>query len=170
MALDNNGELSAQELRKVPGVPSQTRLKQGACAVIECVQHIPCDPCQQACPSGAITVEDHITSLPFLDPNKCSGCGVCIPSCPGLAIFVVDLNYSKRMARITIPYEFLPIPKKESKITVMGRRGEELCDSQVLGIKRPREYDQTAVISFLVPKKYAMRARHLKVKTSDSQK
>jgi hypothetical protein len=72
------------------------------------------------------------------------------------------------MARITIPYEFLPIPKKASKITVMGRRGEELCDSQVVGIRSPREYDNTAVISFLVPKKYAMRARHLKVKTSDS--
>ncbi len=69
MALDRNGELSAQELRRVPGVPSRTRLKQGACAVIECVQRIPCDPYQQACPSGAITVEDHITSVPFLDPN-----------------------------------------------------------------------------------------------------
>lgn len=58
----------------------------------------------------------------------------------------------------------------QCKITVMGRRGEELCDSQVVGMRRPREYDNTAVISFLVPKQYAMRARHLKVKPSDSQK
>ncbi len=170
MALEKDGELSVEELKKVPGIPSYKRLKQGACAVIECAQLIPCNPCHQACPSGAITIEGPITNLPFLDPNKCIGCGTCIPSCPGLAIFIVDLNYSKGMARITIPYEFLPIPKKGSKITVMGRKGEELCDSQVQSVKRAQKYDHTAVISFLVPKKYAMRARHIRTKGLDSEK
>jgi Fe-S-cluster-containing hydrogenase component 2 len=169
MVLKKDGDLSAEELRKVPGVPSQRRLKQRPCAVIECVQHIPCDPCQEACPSGAITIEGHITNLPVLDPEKCTGCGTCIPSCPGLAIFLVDLTYSKHKARISIPYEFLPSPKKGTKISVTGRKGETLCDSQVQSVRKPQKYDHTAVISFLVSKKYAMRARHIKIKGSDAE-
>ncbi len=168
MPLEKDGELSAEELKKVPGIPSNRRLRQGPCAVIECAQLIPCDPCQQACPSGAITIKGPITSVPVLDANKCTGCGTCIPSCPGLAVFMVDLNYNKRMARISIPYEFFPIPKKGTRISVTGRKGERLCDSQVQSVRKPQKYDHTAVISFLIPKKYAMRARHIRIKGSSS--
>jgi hypothetical protein len=81
---------------------------------------------------------------------------------------MVDLNYNKRMARISIPYEFLPIPKKGTRISVTGRKGERLCDSQVQSVRKPQKYDHTAVISFLIPKKYAMRARHIRIKGSSS--
>lgn len=170
MALEKDGKLSPRELKKVPGIPSHQRLSQGPCVVIECAQPIPCNPCVKACPSGAITIEGGITNLPVLASDKCSGCGVCIACCPGLAIFLVDATYGKGMARISIPYEFLPIPQKRSKIAVLGRGGEELCESEVVSVRNPKEYDHTAVISFLVPKKYAMAARHIKPKESESEK
>ena len=44
MPLEKDGELSAEELRKVPGIPSHRRLRQGPCAVIECAQLIPLRP------------------------------------------------------------------------------------------------------------------------------
>lgn len=100
----------------MPGVPSYSRMKERACAVIECAQTIPCNPCVKACPSGAIKIKGSITNPPVLDLNKCSGCGTCIPSCPGLAIFVVDFNYNKKMAQISIPYEFLPVPREGMKL------------------------------------------------------
>ena len=77
-----------EELRKVPGFPSEERMRKGPVAVIECVQEIPCNPCQAACPKKAITIGENITHLPVLDQEVCIGCGICISRCPGLAIFV----------------------------------------------------------------------------------
>ena len=164
MSLDKDGVLSPQELKRIPGVPSHQRLKQGPCAVIECAQPIPCNPCEKACPSDAIKVGVPITNVPILDANKCSGCGMCIPSCPGLAIFVVDLTYDEKMAKVSIPYEFLPIPKKGDKIIVLGRKGEKLCDSRIISTKNLKRYDRTAIVSFTVPKEYVMEARHIEIK------
>jgi len=164
MALEKDGKISLQELERAPGVPSYERLKQGACAILECTQRIPCNPCEKACPSGAIKIGHPITNLPILDDSKCSGCEQCIPSCPGLAIFVVDLDYNEQMSRISIPYELLPVPKKGNKIVIIGRGGEKLCESRVLNVRNPQRYNHTAVISFLVPREYAMRARHIKLK------
>ena len=39
-----------------PGIPSEERMKLGPVACIECLQQIPCNPCEEACPRGAITV------------------------------------------------------------------------------------------------------------------
>ena len=47
---------SKDELAKIPGVPSENRIKKGPVACIECVQEIPCNPCEEACPYGAISV------------------------------------------------------------------------------------------------------------------
>ena len=88
MTLEKDGVLSPEGLAKLPGMPSKERLEQGAVAVIECAQEIPCDPCEGACPAGAIHVGELITNLPALAADKCTGCGLCIPVCPGLAIFL----------------------------------------------------------------------------------
>ena len=111
------GVLSKRELKILPGLPSEERLKKGPVAVIECNQEIPCNPCVAACPREAIKVKA-LTSLPELDEDRCNGCGSCIAPCPGLAIFVVDMSYSEREAVVMLPYEFLPYPK-------VGERGND---------------------------------------------
>lgn len=78
---------SLEELINSPGFPSEEEMKKRPIAVIECVQGIPCNPCETACPFGAIEVGEPITNLPRLLTDKCQGCGLCIPACPGLAIF-----------------------------------------------------------------------------------
>lgn len=40
---------------------------------------IGCGICQKNCPSGAITVENHLAKV---DYTKCTGCGVCKEKCP----------------------------------------------------------------------------------------
>ena len=57
------GVPSQDELSRCPGVPTETRVKLGRVACIECVQEIPCNPCEGLCKFGAITIGEQITYL-----------------------------------------------------------------------------------------------------------
>ncbi len=78
--------------------------------LIDCKEHIPCNPCQFACPTHAIVVGEDITELPHADPEKCVGCGACVAACPGQACFLIDPDFSESEATIDFPYEYLPLP------------------------------------------------------------
>jgi Fe-S-cluster-containing hydrogenase component 2 len=152
------GVLSKKELRALPGLPSERRLKKGPVAVIECNQEFPCNPCMGACPRGAIRVET-LTSLPELDEDRCNGCASCIAPCPGLAIFVVDMNHSEREGVVMFPYEFLPYPKAGERVDALDRAGRRICSGRVLKVRESRKDDRTAVVSVVVPRRYAMEVR-----------
>ncbi len=161
MTLEKDGVLSPEELAKLPGIPSAERLERGAVAVIECAQKIPCNPCEEACPAGAIQVGEPITNLPVLDSDKCTGCGLCIPVCPGMAIFVVDMTYSDREATVQLPYEFLPLPRKGELVTALDREGKAVCSARVVNVRNPKKFDHTVVITIAVPKDQAMNVRNI---------
>ena len=153
---------SERELASSPGYPSQERMKKGRVAVIECVQEIPCNPCETACKAGAITVGEQITALPVLNADKCNGCAQCIPQCPGLAIWVVDKSREDGMAVIEFPYEYLPLPQAGGQVSAVNRAGEAVCPAQVLAVRQNKAYDNTAVISILVSAEYADNVRGMK--------
>ncbi|WP_422446193.1 4Fe-4S binding protein [Thermoanaerobacterium sp. DL9XJH110] len=140
---------SEEELSRIPGVPSDERIKKGPVAFIECAQEIPCNPCEEACPFGAISVGKPITNLPALDETKCTGCGTCIAACPGLAIFVVD--GSKEKAEISFPYEYHPLPEKGDMVECVDREGRVVTGGAVLRVVKSKKYDATAVITVQVP-------------------
>ena len=153
---------SKEELEASPGYPTSEALQRGPIVVIECVQDIPCNPCEMACPKGAIRVGNPITRLPVFDAEKCDGCGTCIPVCPGQAIFRVDTTYSENEAAVSFPYEYLPIPKKGEPVDGVNRAGEVICKAEVLRVQKPKKYDHTAVITVAVPKHLAMAVRSMK--------
>jgi Fe-S-cluster-containing hydrogenase component 2 len=153
---------SKAELEASPGYPSPEALNRGPIVVIECVQDIPCDPCEPACPRGAIKVGSRITNLPVFYADKCDGCGMCIPICPGQAIFRVDLTYSADKATVSFPYEFLPLPKKGDIVQGVNRAGEVVCEAEVLRVQNPKRFAQTTVITVAVPKDLAMEVRSMK--------
>lgn len=135
-------------------LPNEEQLRKGV-AIIECVQEIPCNPCVDACPTNAISMEN-INALPKIDYEKCIGCGKCIEVCPGLAIFVVKVN---EKALISLPYEFLPLPKEGQKVKALDREGKEICDAIVKKVKKGK----TPVITIEVPPQYAMEARNIRI-------
>jgi Fe-S-cluster-containing hydrogenase component 2 len=136
-------------------LPDEEHLKKGV-AIIECIQEIPCNPCVDACPTKAISMEN-INALPEIDYDKCVGCGKCVEVCPGLAVFLVKVV--DNVALITLPYEFLPLPEEGSTVKALNREGKEICDAVVKKVKKGR----TTIVTIELPKEYVMEARNIKV-------
>lgn len=153
---------SLEELKKSAGFPSEKRMKEGAVAVIECVQEIPCDVCGYICPHKAIEISS-IKDLPELIEEKCVGCGLCIPFCPGLAIFQVDTTFSESDVLISFPYEFLPLPKVGSIVEATDRLGKSITNGRVIKVIINNEFDRTSIISISVPKKFCNIVRGFKI-------
>lgn len=164
MSLVTTGYLSDEELRTSPGVPSEARRRQGLVAVIECIQDIPCNPCEAGCPSGAIVVGEDITALPRLEEEKCVGCRSCVPLCPGQAIFLVDESLEGGRAEVSLPYEFLPLPEEGEAVTALDRAGQELGEARVVRVSKTERMDQTAVVTLEVPREWSMKARFFKLR------
>lgn len=161
LKLKSSGFPSLEELKNSPGFPGSKIQKRKKLAVIECVERIPCNPCEAACPFDAIKIGNPITNLPFLDTEKCQGCGQCISVCPGLAIFMIDYNYTEDSAAVSFPYEFIPYPDPGEVITCVDRRGKEITQGKVLNIDI-KGNENTAVITVKVPKKYGLQVRSIK--------
>lgn len=152
------------EYRKT-GVLTESQLKKitpklkGKIAIVECVEEIPCDPCVTACPSDAL-VMDSLVDKPRLISEKCVGCGACIAECPGLAIFVVDFDYSEDKAVVMLPYEFIPLPEKGESVDLLDREGTVCGKGEILKVRVHK--NKTAVLSVLVPKDLAMNVRNVR--------
>ena len=142
-----------------PGIPSTERRAKGPVACIECFQHIPCNPCEASCPRHAITIGGEITDLPRLDEALCNGCGLCMTRCPGLAIFTVD--ESGDSARVSFPYEYVPLPKAGDTVTCTDRDGRALTQGTVLRVRQSPAFDHTAVVTVEIPKELSMQVRFI---------
>lgn len=149
------------------GIPTMENIKEvqppsgqkGPIAVIECFQEIPCNPCSEACPRGAIAPFEDINHRPRLIPEQCDGCGTCMYRCPGLAIFVVDESFSQEETLVKIPYEYWPLPEKDTKVSLLDRKGKEVGQGRVLRIQQAKALDRTNIIWLAVPKELGMVVR-----------
>ena len=157
----HTGIPSEGELLAGPGIPDRERIEKGPVAFIECVQDIPCNPCEEACPFGAITVGEPITNLPVLNGDRCTGCGLCIARCPGLAIFKVHLHYTESTSLVEFPYEYCPLPRKGDRVRCGDRNGDDVTEGRVVSVKKMKANDGTAVVGVEVPKGYGLEVRTL---------
>lgn len=142
-------------------VPSQERFAKGPIAVFECSQRIPCNPCADACPRGAITVKE-INDCPIVDVERCNGCGVCMTHCPGLSIFVIDYTYGTDTALVKIPYEFSPLPQSSEWVDALDRQGECIGTGQV--IRAQQSPNKTSIIWLSIPQELAMDVRNIRLR------
>lgn len=153
------GVASEAELKACPGTPSEERLNKGPVVTIECVQKIPCNPCEGSCPFNAIEIGSSITELPKLLEDKCVGCGLCIPKCPGLAIFKLHKNFTDTTSLVEFPYEYLPLPEKGAEVPTGNRFGEHIGSGRVKDIKNPAKNDGTTLVTLEIPKEQLMDVR-----------
>lgn len=145
-------------MRKFPTVE---RINRGKVAVVECYKRIPCNPCQTACRFGAIEVGSDINNIPELNAETCTGCGLCVSRCPGLAIMIVDGSADPQSVDIQIPYEFVPLPEKGETVRALDRAGAFVCRATVVDVKNPAAFDRTPVICIRVPRGHMYSVRNI---------
>jgi len=149
---EKTGILSITDLK----VPKKKQLEKGV-AILECVQEIPCNPCVESCPVHAISMKD-INAPPVNDFEKCIGCTKCVGVCPGLAIFVIKIKDNK--AWITLPYEFVTVPKVGDIVEALDRAGSVRGKALV---KKVVKQGKTMVVTIEVNTSLAMDIRNIKV-------
>lgn len=157
-----DGYPSMDEIKEANGWPDEERFAKGPVAVAECVQQIPCNPCESACPLHAIHIGEPITNTPQVDREKCIGCGMCVAACPGLAIFLVDKSYSETEATVSFPFEYDPLPEKGAEIDALSRAGEYVCKGRVIKVMNPKKNDHTPVVTIAIPKEHADTVRTMR--------
>ena len=149
---EKTGILSITDLK----VPKKKQLEKGV-AILECVQEIPCNPCVESCPVHAISMKD-INAPPVNDFEKCIGCTKCVGVCPGLAIFVIKIKDNK--AWITLPYEFVAVPRVGDVVQALDRLGTVRGKALV---KKVVKQGKTMVVTIEVNSDLAMDIRNIKV-------
>ncbi|WP_366924242.1 4Fe-4S binding protein [Metallumcola ferriviriculae] len=157
--LAKTGVPTNEDIQKV--MPTEKRAEQGPVAVMECFQKIPCDPCFTACPKGAIKEFSDINDTPSMIESKCTGCGICVAYCPGLAIFVIDYTYSDDEGLLKMPYEYLPLPAEGSRVETLDREGRLVGTARVVKVQRIKGQQKTPVVWLAVPKELLMTVRNI---------
>jgi hypothetical protein len=87
---------------------------------------------------------------------------MCVASCSGQAIFLVNEDYEKEYAAVTLPYEFLPLPQKGDKGKALDRSGKPVCDAEIVEVRSSKAYDHTNLLTMKVPADMVMEARFFK--------
>ena len=153
------GYLPLEVIKNKIALPSKERMEKGPVVIIECDEDIPCDPCVESCKSEAI-IKESLTAPPSVDYEKCTGCGLCVAACPGLAIFVVD-NSPEDKALVYIPYEMLPVPQKGDTGDALDRSGKRIGSAEVEKVRKGTR--GTTVLGILVEKDLAMNVRSIRI-------
>lgn len=147
--------------------PTTQRFERGPVAVAECFQEIPCDPCSDVCPVGAVRPFSRLVDHPVIDFEICTGCCMCVARCPGQAIFVVDGAFSDSEDLVVMPYEFLPQPEVGAAITALDRTGQAVTAARVVAVRRQERFDRTVLLSVAVPKGFGMVVRAARLEAGE---
>jgi ferredoxin len=152
--LKTSGAISQQELKVTEQHILPDRRYTRPVAVLECIEEIPCNPCETACPFGAITIGEEITKLPSIDLDLCTGCALCVAACPGLAIYLKQEVWGEDLSYIAFPYEYHPLPVAGEEVILVDRKGDTVCTGEVQRVVMTKRFDRTAIVHVTYPSEY----------------
>ncbi|MCX6223729.1 MAG: FAD-dependent oxidoreductase [Bacteroidia bacterium] len=124
-----------------PDLPDSERMNQKGFVQIDCLHGFACNPCEFACPNGAIT-KTSTSTVPEIDFDKCTGCMDCVYQCPGLAIF----GYNLKKDWLFLPIEYTA--EAGSEVFLVDNNGKKLGSGTIEKIlKKPNKTDIARVRS-----------------------
>lgn len=109
---------------KEPYRPTAERFNEKPFVQIDCLYGFACNPCEFACPHGAIT-KTSTSTVPQIDFEKCVGCMDCVYQCPGLAIF----GYAPKKDWLFLPIEYFADEKQE--VYLVDNQGKKLGNGTI---------------------------------------
>lgn len=123
--------------------------------VIRCTQEIPCNPCMEVCPLGAIRIpEGSLKGIPSFEGDSCLGCALCVLACPGLAIVLVDEGFDpkRKRALVVVPSELAEngISPGDEVMTV-GMEGQRVGTAQVVAFRDSASQDRRRLVLLDIP-------------------
>lgn len=127
-----------------PFLPTSERMNEKGFVQIDCLYGFACNPCQFACPHGAIT-KSSTSTVPNIDFDKCIGCMDCVYQCPGLAIF----GYNLKKDWLFLPIEYDANEKAE--VYLIDNNGKILGEGIIEKIlKKPNKTNIARVKSITI--------------------
>lgn len=162
-----SGFITLEDLRRHGNIPPDEVLKSRAVPIFDCIEEIPCTPCRDACPTGAVVMPT-MNDKPRVNWEVCTGCTLCAQACPGLAITIVNIPFGKRVlkdpakALVSVPYELLPIPRKGERVVLYDRGHRYLGEGEVFSVIKSYMYG-TVLVNVVVPKEIALDVKFVEV-------
>lgn len=139
-------------------MPSRERAESKPYVLIDCLYGFACNPCEFACPHGAIT-KISTSTVPNLDFDKCIGCMDCVYQCPGLAIF----GYAEKKDWIFLPIEYEA--EVDQEVYLVDNNGQKIGEGKIEKIlKKANKTNIARVKSFDLHKEDLSKARGFIIK------
>ncbi len=127
-----------------PHMPDEARMKARPFVIIECLYSFACNPCQFACPHGAITKASPDT-VPAIDYDKCTGCMNCVYQCPGLAIF----GYNTVRDKLFLPVEYFV--EEGAPVFLVDNNGKKIGEGVIEKVLKKSNRTNIARVRALTP-------------------
>jgi len=141
-----------------PHCPSLARMNEKSFVQIDCLYGFACNPCEFACPHGAIT-KTSTSTVPQLDFEKCVGCMDCVYQCPGLAIF----GYNLKKDWLFLPVEYAATENAE--VFLVDNSGKKIGEGILEKIlKKPNKTNVARVRSLTIHGEELIKVRGFIVK------
>ena len=143
--VDSSFYEKAEILKSKPGIvfePEPVVIKQNLSPVFQCFQEIPCNPCTTVCPKGCISLVGkfgNIMDTPSYTLDECTGCGLCVAICPGLAVSLAK-RIDEASAEVVLPHEYLIGFSPGDMINVTDIDGNILEKAEVKHIRLNKKY------------------------------
>ncbi len=143
-----------------PYKPTDERKTKKPFVQIDCLFGFACNPCEFACPHGAIT-KTSTSTVPQIDFEKCIGCMDCVYQCPGLAIF--GYHYAKDWLFLPIEYAVT----EGSDVFLVDNNGEKIGEGVIEKIlRKPNKTNIARVKSLTIHGDELINVRGFVVKTN----
>ncbi len=124
-----------------PHKATSQRMNEKPFVQIDCLYGFACNPCEFACPHGAIT-KTSTSTVPQLDFEKCVGCMDCVYQCPGLAIF----GYNLKKDWLFLPIEYAA--NENAEVFLVDNNGKKIGEGVIEKIlKKPNKTNVARVRS-----------------------